>query len=221
MCGMWHLKIRYKHTDCVYTGAVTRLGLHVQYYTINSYRKGNYIYATSLQIVRGKNAAKYFHYLEKNDRIANVERHKNVFFVQAKHQRKGYEKIYTSEIFNPSPSIIGDGVEIIELASWDRKPLAEILKGFQSAKDKVLCELIFFENKKPEGIFITKVLPELPPAQKKALYLARSMGYYSYPRKTNLDELAKIQGVSKSTFRENLRKAEAKLLPQLMPAHTR
>jgi predicted DNA binding protein len=56
----------------------------------------------------------------------------------------------------------------------------------------------------------------MPEKQKQAMNLAIKNGYYNYPRKTNLDNLAKIAKVSKQTFQENLRKAENKLIPSLI-----
>jgi predicted DNA binding protein len=54
--------------------------------------------------------------------------------------------------------------------------------------------------------------PELTPRQKEAIELARARGYYQWPRGVSADELAAELGVSKVTFLEHLRKAEAKLL---------
>ncbi|WP_217350870.1 helix-turn-helix domain-containing protein [Salinadaptatus halalkaliphilus] len=48
--------------------------------------------------------------------------------------------------------------------------------------------------------------------QQEVLKLARSNGYYSYPRETTSRELASKLDISKTTFLEHLRKAEAKLL---------
>jgi len=58
--------------------------------------------------------------------------------------------------------------------------------------------------------------PELPEKQKGAIELAYEEGYYSYPKKSDLKDLAKIAKVSVPTFQENLRKAEIKLLPFIL-----
>ncbi|WP_435361177.1 helix-turn-helix domain-containing protein [Haloarchaeobius sp. DFWS5] len=52
----------------------------------------------------------------------------------------------------------------------------------------------------------------LTPRQQEALALARRRGYYSWPREVTTRELAKDLGVSKTTFLEHLRRAEATLL---------
>ena len=52
----------------------------------------------------------------------------------------------------------------------------------------------------------------LTPTQREVFDLARSEGYYEWPRGTSTRELADIRGVSKTTLLEHLRKAESKLL---------
>ncbi len=46
-----------------------------------------------------------------------------------------------------------------------------------------------------------------------AVALAAGEGYYTYPRKSDVQDLAKIAKLSFSTFQEHLRKAENKLIP--------
>ncbi|WP_331235731.1 helix-turn-helix domain-containing protein [Natronorarus salvus] len=53
--------------------------------------------------------------------------------------------------------------------------------------------------------------------QREAFLLARSRGYYEYPRATTARALASDLGISKTTFLEHLRKAEAKLLNGIDP----
>ncbi|PCR90609.1 helix-turn-helix domain-containing protein [Natrinema ejinorense] len=52
----------------------------------------------------------------------------------------------------------------------------------------------------------------LTPRQREALAVARRRGYYEWPRRVSAGDLATDLGVSKSTYLEHLRKAEAELL---------
>lgn len=52
----------------------------------------------------------------------------------------------------------------------------------------------------------------ISPRQREAFRLARDRGYYDYPRQTTARQLAATLEISKTTFLEHLRKAEAKLL---------
>jgi predicted DNA binding protein len=50
----------------------------------------------------------------------------------------------------------------------------------------------------------------------KAFELAIENGYYSWPKGTDFIELAKKMKVSVPTFREHLKRAESKLIPDLI-----
>lgn len=56
----------------------------------------------------------------------------------------------------------------------------------------------------------------LTPKQREALVSAISSGYYSWPKKVNLDELAGKLGKKRRALQENLRKAEGKVLPKIL-----
>jgi predicted DNA binding protein len=53
---------------------------------------------------------------------------------------------------------------------------------------------------------------DLSPRQREAFSLARDRGYYARPRRASAADLAADLGVTPATYREHLRKAEAKLL---------
>ncbi len=56
------------------------------------------------------------------------------------------------------------------------------------------------------------------PSQKSVLVEAYKSGYYDWPRKTSLTELARKLGISKATLSEHLRKSESRLLSLLLEA---
>ncbi len=54
----------------------------------------------------------------------------------------------------------------------------------------------------------------LTPRQTAALETAYRLGFYAFPRRSNLREISRILGVSRSTTAELLRRAEGKMLAQ-------
>ena len=70
---------------------------------------------------------------------------------------------------------------------------------------------------KLSDIYFAHLLPRLTVNQKRALELAYENGYYSWPKGTDFGKLAKIMKVSIPTYREHLKKAEEKLMPDLIP----
>jgi predicted DNA binding protein len=57
---------------------------------------------------------------------------------------------------------------------------------------------------------------ELTPRQLEAIQLAYNKGFYYYPRKVHIAELADEANLSRSTFQEHLRLAEVKLIRSLL-----
>ena len=64
---------------------------------------------------------------------------------------------------------------------------------------------------------VSNVLNGLTQRQADALINALERGYYDSPARVSADELAKALGLSRSTLSEHLRKAEARLLLNVLP----
>ena len=126
------------------------------------------------------------------------------------------KKQYYSSVFDPKMIQVKpvtqrtDGFEDWELASWDKEILMKIIDI-----PVFRVELKSIENIKLEDIFLPHIYPKLAPKQKEAIELAVKNGYYEYPRKIDLERLAKIAKVKRQTYQENLRRAEKKLIPFL------
>jgi len=218
---MWYLKFKYKHKDCIYAPKLGELGLSVHFYFLGFYEKGDYTYTTALQHIFGEKykIKKYINYMKRHPKIIDIEIYGDVIITLAKHKKEIelYAQGYDQMFMHPSPAYLSeDGFEIIEIAFWSRKPIQDFIKVLEKNKTTTHFEILRFEEKNMEHVYVSKLLPKLPKMQEKAITLAFQNRYYDFPRKTNLDKLAKIAKVSKPTFRENLRKAEAKILPKII-----
>ena len=100
----------------------------------------------------------------------------------------------------------------MHLGSFDKKSLTNI---YNIAKKNLGAELIKFKKEKITNITMTSALPEITNKQKQAFEIAINHGYFEHPRKIELKKLAKIMGVSYSTYQEHLRKAEAQIIPNV------
>ena len=72
-------------------------------------------------------------------------------------------------------------------------------------------ELKSVEETKISDIFLPHIYPKISEKQKEAIELAVKNGYYEYPRKIDVKNLANISGLAFSTFQAHLRKAEQKI----------
>ena len=218
---MWHLKYKYKHSDCIYADKLRELGLDGYFHHLGEYVKGNYVYTSAMIQLIGeeKSVKKYIRYLKNHKNITKLEVFENVIFVLAKHKTdlSLYESVYSPTLIYPAPAYLTkDGFEMIEVASWDRKVISKLIESVEKNKTTNYFEILQFKEKKLDDIYISRLLPKLAEKQKQAINLAFKKGYYDFPRKINLGDLSKISKVSKQTFRENLRKAESKIIPKFI-----
>lgn len=65
-------------------------------------------------------------------------------------------------------------------------------------------------------LMLDTALPTLSDGQRRALSLAVEAGYYEIPRETTTEEIATEMGVSRRTFEEHLRRAENKIVKDLL-----
>lgn len=218
---MWYLKVKLRHEDCIFASLVEKHGVSIQFSPMREYRKGDYVYTSAIHTVKGdeKGVKGYLRDLKKSSRVVKMEVSKVVFTLTKQKIATGthYEAIYNPKILYVSPGYNSpDGFEVWEVASWERKQLENLMRLIEKAKTTEYFEVLRFEEKNLDEIYVMQLFPELPKKQKEAIELAYSEGYYSFPKKTNLDKLARVAKISKQTFQENLRKAEARLMPLLL-----
>jgi len=218
---MWYFKFKYKHSDCFSAPKLEELKLNVSHYYFGNYTKGKWVYTSAIQHLKGegKNIKKYIKYLKNHKNLVKIEVYGDIIFIQIKHKKDltVYRAIYDPIFIYPAPAYLSkDGFEIIEVACWDKRPIMELISSLEQNKTTEHFEILSLVEKKTDDIYVARLLPPLPRKQKEAIKLAFQSGYYNFPRKIDLNELAKIAKVSKPTFRENLRKAEAKLIPKLI-----
>jgi|GEM_PF-2461563 len=212
---MWTLKYIYQHKDCFYSPKVKKLNLVLYGYPINNYVKGKYLYISALHIVEGKlaNVKEYIAYLKKHSYKTEIISDNVILtLMKISKNKKYYRLIYNPLIFYSHPMIHKQGIEYIELSSWDKQPLSEILIFLRKSKNTQKLKLLSLKQEKLKEIFLAKTVRKLTSKQREAFELAKSEGYYSYPRKINLKDLAKLMKISKSNFHEILRRAESNVL---------
>jgi len=119
---------------------------------------------------------------------------------------------FVSRGFVPEEQIrIQDGYEYWNvIVSKDRATIQSQLEEIREEKDaEVTVEGMRSPDTRSSDPTDTGGLSE---RQREVFELARTEGYYSWPRETSASDLADQLGVSKTTLLEHLRKAEAKLL---------
>ncbi len=212
---MWTAKFKIWHKNCLLRPRCVKHRVTDFVYLINSWKEKKKFYYTELHILQGseENKRRFIRDLKKEKSIKRMEQKGNHLFSL---NEEPIEKQYYSPVFDPriiqvKPVVQRtDGFEDWELACWDKETLLKIMEV-----PVFDVKLIYIIQAKLRDVFMPRIYPKLAPKQREAIELAVKHGYYDYPRKIHLGELAEIAKVRRQTFQENLRRAEKKLMPFL------
>ncbi len=118
-----------------------------------------------------------------------------------------YDSIINSGCFYSTPTYSKQGLETYSLFSSDPKQIGKLLEEFEQIGQTKIFKIKGEEELK-NGFGLTQ-------KQKEAITAAISMGYYEWPKKKTLEELAQTRGQKRRAFQENLRKAESKIFKKI------
>lgn len=214
---MWITKLKLKHEDCPIVNRCVKFNILVFSYPSTWYEKNGKKFATTtcyFQSSDERRKKKFIDDLKADRRISNLEVSGDVFTYEINLGKEGeHVMIYHNKnIIFVKPTVNHyDGHEYWEVACWKRGELEKFIKELKAHMDT--CEIMRLESSPLTDVYFPNVMPKLSKSQKEALEIAYMNGYYSYPRKATLEQLAKIAKIGISTFQEHLRKAELKLLP--------
>ena len=121
-------------------------------------------------------------------------------------------KKFNIDIIWDTPSILTKDKMIVSVTGNEEnlKKILELFKKIGTVKKISFVKSIYNEQ---------TILSCLTEKQKEILITAKKNGYYSYPRKINSQELSEKIGLSKPTVVQHLRKAEVRLVTNLLTGY--
>jgi len=215
---MWVAKLKIKH-DCTIGNRCEKFGCVAYSLPLGNWHDKRNEYTSERHTLEGEeiNIKKFLKDLKGDKRIQDIEIAKNtVFFIGKRRKEKIPSSHWNPKIFFIKPVFVNnEGYEHWEIASWKREVISKFINNLEKEKGLIL-EIQKIQEVRLDDVHFPHIMPHLSQKQKRAYELAVENGYYVFPRKTHLENLAKIMGVSLSTFQEHLRKAEGKLIPSFM-----
>ncbi len=215
---MWLAKVKLLDENCVFATKNKKYNLQSYEQALTHYKKGKSYFFVSSRILIGSldSKKKYLSDIKKDKRVKKIDINgdSTVELIEKKSSDMDlsvYKAFYNPEIIFTKPGFAdSDGWEYYEFASWNREAINKIITAIEKHYHGQLLKL---KETKKYDIYMPKILPKLSDKQKEAISIAVKEGYYSFPRKVELKDLAKISKLSFSTYREHLRRAENKVLP--------
>lgn len=213
---MWITRIRIKH-DCIIGNRCTRFNITTTGNSFNIFKEKGLTYAPQIQTLQGdkQNINNFIKDLRKDLRVKNLEIEGRTIFLTEVRKDKTPSSFYNPKLIHVKPVFVDNaGYEYWEVASWDKSILIDFIDKLEREIEDV--KVLKIEQTKLIDIYFSRLMPRLTVPQKKAVELAFEHGFYIWPKKTNLSKLAKIMKISVPTFREHLKRAEEKLMPDLI-----
>jgi predicted DNA binding protein len=212
---MWITKFIIKH-DCILGNRSEKFGVSLQSVNFSTYKEKNKIVTSSIHQMFGelKDTENFVKDLQKDKDVIRIERKGNTFLLLEKAEQKAVA-FHNPKIIFVKPVVIDNkGYETWEIGSWDKSEVSCFLENVE--KEMPYFKMLKFHEIKMDDIFFPRLIPNLTDKQKKALELAIIKGYYNTPKKIGLRKLAKLNGISLSTYQQHLSSAEEKIIPNIL-----
>lgn len=212
---MWIVRFRLVH-DCMFLDRCKRFKVSLLSVPLGVFKLKGKTATSSIHHATGDPSAidRFLRDLQNQRGVIRLERRKDTFQVIETTETQAI-RFRTPQLIFVKPVLISQkGYELWELASWDKQELSNFIA--KTRKHVRSLELIKFVRSTMDNLFYPRLMPNLTKNQKRAMDLAIQEGYYSIPKKIDLRQLAKMMRISLSTFQNHLRRAEQKLIPQLL-----
>ena len=212
---MWLAKLKNWHKNCLIRPRCVKYNVTDAVFLLNCWLENKKFYYTEFHVLQGKHEdiQKFIKDFKKEKGIKKCEIEGNHIMTinEEPSEKEFYSPVFDRKMIYVKPVLQrSDGYEDWEVASWNRETLMNLMNV-----PTFNMKLISIQNVKIDNLFVPQIYPKLSPKQKNSIELAVKEGYYTFPRKIHLEQLAKISKVSRPTYEENLRKAEQKLVPFL------
>lgn len=214
--GMWVTRLKIKH-DCIIGSRCEKFAVTTSGMPFSVFQKKGKTYSPQIQTINGdaKQIKKFVLDLKKDKRVTNLEMEGNTIFLIEVRKDKIPATFYNPKLIYVKPVIVDkQGFEYWEVASWKKIILTNFIEKLEKTIEFV--KILKIEKTKLIDIYFSTLAPKLTESQKKSLNYAFENGYYCWPKKTDFGKLSKLMDVSVSTFREHLKRAEEKLMPNLI-----
>jgi predicted DNA binding protein len=209
---MWIAKLKFSSQNTLIGSKAEKYSINLFGFPLSFTYEKDWIVVHITGTIFGKESNKklFLKDLKKEDRTINFEVNQD-FFIGTIKESLYAKAVYNKDIIHIAPALISDkGYEIITIGAFNREILIKVAKVIE---ERYKGNLILIGEKKVKSISIVKIKPDLTDKQRDAIGLAIKNGYYHSPRKIDVKKLAKMSGLSFSTYQVHLRKAEEKLIP--------
>lgn len=201
---MWNISFRLKSSKNSLSFKLNQYNIIAHTYVNKTEEKNPHFYQTLILNGDQNQIKRFLSTLEDDSYSGNI--------VQLEKNDTDFIKTIPEEFFMLKPIIYKDGYEYWSLSDFSKKSITQFAKELKSFKD---VDDIIVQNSHSDQ-FLYQTIDKISDKSITAFNIAKSEGYYEFPRKIQLDDLAKKYNIPRTTFLTRLRIAEKKILSELI-----
>ena len=211
---MWVARFKVWHKGSGVLEGTRGIDAYASGYVLNAFVKDGATYVNRVLIPFGREREKLREALfaDKRVEVTNIDGQQIFFIVKA--QKSFHSVFFDKTIFFTKPIALKDGFEYWTVASWAKENLLALYERVKALEKKGKARITLLEIKEqPLNLFLPNVLSRLTEKQRGVIAAAVREGYYEYPRRTSLEQLARRLRIPRTTLQSHLRKAERAVIP--------
>jgi predicted DNA binding protein len=207
---MWVARLKILRASGVIARATGSFNAVGASYYMNNFKRGGRGFVTKVMYLGGPEKEKLYEAMLGHRKIRVLSREGDQVIYEHKATDTFHARVLDGSVFIVGPIVAKEGLEYWTIASWTKKNILLVVRRLSAIKGvKVSLEGL---NQEEIDFFLPATFARLSKKERQALLSAVQEGYYDFPRKKNLERMAQEKGVNESTLREELRKAEGKVL---------
>ncbi len=212
---MWVAELKVWHEGGMQLELSKELDVVVASYYLNVFKNRGHELVAKVFTVTGRDKAEFIRRFQEDKRATHFHAEGDQLYCAIPPNKIFHNAVLDKSIFFVKPIITKKGFEYWTVASWDKTALQDLVRKIGGSKRFAQAKLLSLSQKNL-SFFIPTIFGELTGKQRGAIELAYENGYYTFPRKISVEQLAQLAKTPRATFQEHLRKAEAKILPAIM-----
>lgn len=211
---MWVGRLEVWHRNSYVTEKTKSIDAGMACLYLNTFEDGGKPYMSRAAMVFGPDTENLIQTIRSDPRLKVEDTVGRQVFFTMPMSNVFHPLLMDRSVFFLKPVIAEKGIERWTVGAHRKQDLKRLYDKINALKPDAGAKWVSLRREKLD-LFAQSAFQRLSPKQRWAFECACSAGYYTYPRKTDLQTLARRLKVPATTLRIHLRKAEAKLMPAL------
>lgn len=208
---MWIGKFKVWHEESLAMQASEGLNAQALTFLLGMYSEKGRIFQNRVAYFEGRDKETFKKRFVSDPRLRLEKLDKDQLVYSLPASEVSHVESLDRNVFFIKPVLVKDGCAHWTVASWEKKHLTGLYRRLCRKSPSVKAELVSLTKGAP-NVFLPSALATLTDLQRQALDLAVKEGYYEYPRRMDLEAIAKKHNIARTTLQSHVRKAERKIM---------